>query len=211
MRMNKLSFKSCAFGFALLYAVSAAATEREKLGPCETSEYYTKIDKLMDDAVKQKVWLSITVVPSYEAEAGLRLGDDSVALVQFDKSFWRQTWVKESSGANRQDFALPRVMARVDRATLKRETIDRIVPLYRDAIAGAKPAARQQLDGVSYRFTFDGAGCAAIPWLGGDAKDGPLATLVKLLANHAETVGPDALRASEAKIVGALDALQAAK
>lgn len=209
--MKIFSFKKCALWFAFIYAVTAAAAERENLEPCETSEYYTRIDKLMDDAVKQKARLAITVVPSYEAEAGLRIGDDSVALVQFDKSFWRQTWVKETSGGNHQDFSLPRVQTTVDRATLRGETIRRILPLFRDAIAGAKPAARQQLDGVSYRFSVDGAGCAAIPWLGGDAKDGPLARLVKLLANHAETKDAAAAKASEDKIVSLLEALQAVK
>ncbi len=194
---------------ALLFCSAAVAwsADADRLGSCGASEYRDIVDNVTDVAIREKAQLSVTILPSFEAEAGVRVTGDSVFLVQFDRSFWAQSWVKDKSGASRHDFTVPRVKVQVNQAVLSPEVIARILLLYRAAIAEATEAAAPNLDGVSFYFSMNGAGCGTVNSPDKGSKMDRLSTLVKLLANHAEAANPVAVKASETRIVAFIDSL----
>ena len=184
-----------AFAPTLSFAQSA-------LEPCELEflgDYYRGVDKIIDDAVGSTPRLSLTTLPSFSPEYGVRLVGDYVHLVQFDSSFWYGATSIDSRGRGRDDFST-QVNTRTYRAEISASIANRIKQAYTESIAGSKKSDRMGADGVSYRFTTPETGCGEAWSPDQDTPNSGLVELSELLAKHAKLSRPRQIQRSEEAI-----------
>lgn len=189
----------------VLAPVSALA--QSALEPCEMEflgDYYRGVDKIIDDAVGRTPRLSLTTLPSFSPESGVRLVADDIYFVQFGSSFWYGATTVDSSGRGREDFSLPKVKTLIYRARISPSIAERIEQAYTSAIERSRKSDRMGLDGVSYRFTKPGIGCGEAWSPEPDTSNATLVDLVELLAKHAKLSKPRELVRSEEAVAALL-------
>jgi hypothetical protein len=202
------------FVIYLLFASSccvAHIVHAQNLGPCESEvlrDYFLGVDRIIDDAVSGTPHLSITVIPSFSEEWGVRLVGNDVHLVNFDSSFWFESHSVDRSGHGHLDFSSPRIRTSVYHAALSPEVASRVMQIFSDAIANAREGGSMGLDGVTYRFSVRGVGCRQT-WSPPPASaEGRLVEIIQLLSKHAKLEKLDAMQRSEESILGSLDAFK---
>ncbi len=185
----------------LLILVSALLCGRsyaQTLEPCRQPEflagYYRGVDRVIDNAVGQTPSLSLTTLPSFWAESGVRIVGSDVYFVEFKSSFWGEA---NSYGS----FASPRIETKTHRAAISPELASRIEEIYAGAIAGASQTDRRGVDGVSYRFSSPRAGCGETWSPEPDTVNARLVELLVLLSNHAKLSNPRDMQRSEESMV----------
>jgi hypothetical protein len=174
------------------------------LKPCELEflgDYYRSVDRTIDDAVGRSPQLSLTTLPSFWAESGVRLVGTDVYFVKFESSFWAAANTYGSSGRGDMDFSSPRIQTKVYRAAISPEIASRIEQIYANAIASARKSKRLGLDGVSYRFSIPHAGCGEAWSPNPGSPNAHLVQLSELLAKHAKLSKPRDMQHSEQLIV----------
>jgi hypothetical protein len=202
------------FSFLLIFislVLCDRACSQNALEPCEReflSNYYSGVDKIIDDAIGQPARLSITTLPSFHAESGVRIVGMNVYYVRFSSSFWSESsFFDEKSGRGGHDFFKPKMRTMVRYAPLKPELAARVAETYAAAIAVTKKSGRLGLDGVSYYFSMPDAGCGQAWSPDSDTFNYRLVELSELLAKHATLPNPQALQRSEKKISRLLNGL----
>ena len=197
----------------LLIAAAACAADSARaqtLEPCEIeflSEYYRGVDSIIDHATGRPAQLSLTVLPSFFAESGVRLVGNDVYSVELKSSYWEKTQSMDSSGHGHMDFSSPQAASDVFHAPLSPEIVARIKQLYIRAISAATKSDRRGFDGVSYRFSDPSVGCGETWSPDQDSPDGRLVELVQLLAEHAKLSKPRTMQRSEESIVRLLNSM----
>lgn len=194
----KIYFATLLFGSA--YLVSSPAFSLE---PCEPADAYVSgLNTIIDNAVGQQPQMALTVIPSFRPEYGIRMVGNDVYLVQLKTSFWGGSVVSVGPGQYRHDFSSPHVEAvAVHKAALSPELADRIKQQYAAAISGAKPSDNMGLDGVTYRFNLQTAGCGQTWSPQSGTPDGQLVELAELLSEHAQLSWSFFIHRSEEKIL----------
>ncbi len=184
------------------------ALAQSALKPCEMEflgDYYRGVEKIIDDAVGGAPRLSLTTLPSFVPESGVRVVGDDVYLVQFASSFWYGAMKPDSAGRDHESFSSAQVKTRIYRAKISRSIADRIEQVYTAAIAGSRKPDRMGLDGVSYRFTRPGIGCGEAWSPDPDTPNAKLVELVELLAKHAKLSNPREMQRSEKAMAATLN------
>lgn len=191
----------------LLFALACCAiapARAQALEPCKSEfedDYYRGVDQIIDNAIGRQSQLSITTLPSFFAESGLRLVGNDIYFVQLRTSFWSNSFVMDGPGRGHNDFSSPHAATIVYRAALSPEIANRIKQLYGDAITGANKSDRMGLDGVTYRFAIPAVGCAETWSPEPQSPAGHLVELLELLSAHAQLSKPRSMQRSEEAIV----------
>lgn len=178
----------------------APSLAQSALKPCEVEflvDYYRGVDNIIDDAVGGMPRLSLTTLPSFSPEYGVRLVGDYIHLVQFSSSFWYGATSIDSRGRGREDFSSTQIETRTYRTEMSASIANRIKQAYTEAIAGSQKSDRMGLDGVSYRFTTPETGCGEAWSPDPDTPNSRLVELSELLANHAKLSKPRQIQRSE--------------
>ncbi len=194
--------------FLTILLVPALALAQSALEPCEIEflgDYYRGVDIIIDDAVGDTPRLSLTTLPSFSPESGVRLAGDHVYFVQFGSSYWYGATSIDSHGKGREDFPPTQVKTSIHRARISASIADRIEQAYAVAIDGSRKSDRMGLDGVSYRFTKPDIGCGEA-WSPDPATaNARLVELSELLAKHAKLSNPRQMQRSENAMATLLD------
>jgi hypothetical protein len=183
------------------------ALAQAALEPCEMEflgDYYRGVDKIIDDAVGGPPRLSLTTLPSFSPESGVRLVADDIYFVQLGSSFWYGATTVDRSGRGREDFSSPKVKTRLYRAKISPSIAERVEQAYTAAIERSRKSDRIGLDGVSYRFTRPGIGCGEAWSPEPDTSNAKLVELVELLARHAKLSKPREMQRSEESMAALL-------
>ena len=191
--MHTLRYLFAAFAIGLLTSSHAAE-------PCSSHmpEYPSQVDKIIDDAVGRPARLSITTIPSFRAESGVRLVGSEVYFVKFASSVWRTS---NADGVGpKVEFSKIRVESETYKAALRTDLADRLEAVYAQAISQARPSHNQGLDGVTHHFSIARVGCAEVWSPDRDTPDGQLVMLAELLEKHAQLEDSAQLIASEKAI-----------
>ena len=187
----------------IMVLAPAPSLAQSALEPCEVEflgDYYRGVDNIIDDAVGSTPRLSLTTLPSFFPEYGVRLVGNYVHLVQFSSSFWYGATSIDSRGRGRDDFSSTQVKTRTYRAEISASIANRIEQAYTEAIAGSQKSDRVGLDGVSYRFTTPETGCGEAWSPDPDTSNSRLVELSELLAKHAKISKPRQIQRSEEAI-----------
>lgn len=181
----------------IIVLAPVTALAQSALEPCEMEflgDYYRGVDRIIDDALGGTPRLSLTTLPSFSPESGVRLFGENIYFVQFGSSFW---YGVDRSRRGHDDFSLPKVKTRIYRAKISPLIAERIEQAYTAAIESSRKSDRMGLDGVSYRFTRPGIGCGEAWSPDPDTSNAKLVELVELLAKHAKLSKPREMQRSE--------------
>ena len=181
-----------------------ASARAQTIEPCKSKfmgDYYRGVDEIIDKAVGRQSQLSITTIPSFSAESGLRLVGNDIYFVQLKTSVWANSFVMDGPGRGHNDFSSPQAATLVYRAALSPEIASRVKQLYRNAITNAKKSDRMGLDGVTYRMAVPAGGCGETWSPEPQSPDGRLVELIQLLSAHARLSQPRAMQRNEEAIV----------
>ena len=193
-----------AFLLFTLGCCTIAPALAQNIEPCKSEfmgDYYRGVDEIINKAIGHQSQLSITTIPSFSAESGLRLVGNDVYFVQLKASVWANSFVMDGPGRGHNDFSSPHAATTVYRAALSPEIASRIKQLYVNAITNAKESDRMGLDGVTYRMAIPAGGCAETWSPEPQSPDGRLVELIELLSAHARLSQPRAMQRSEEVIV----------
>ena len=192
------------------YCTSTALSAQETLVPCDTeflSGYYKGVDLIIDQAINQEPEISLTVIPSFFPEDGIRLMSNRVYYVQLKSSFWEQARFLESGWVKRATKTVKKIKTESFNASLDPILVDRIKLTYKNAIAKAKETDQFGLDGVTYRFSIPDAGCGETWSPEKSSPNGQLAALYDLLVSHSKLTTHDDIHKSEKSIKEFLNTL----
>ncbi|WP_213605434.1 hypothetical protein [Pseudoxanthomonas japonensis] len=184
------------------------ASAQSALEPCEMEflgDYYRGVDKIIDDAVGDTPRLSLTTLPSFSPESGVRLVGDHIYFVQFGSSFWYGATTVDHSGRGHEEFSSPKVEIRMYRARVSQSIAERIEQAFATAIKSSRKSDRMGLDGVSYRFTKPGLGCGEAWSPDPNTPNARLVELIDVLAKHAKLSESRKMQRSEDAITALLD------
>jgi len=188
--------------------LSTAAQAQDFLGPCEKDEYYRGVEERIDSAIGLKPELSLTTLPSFSPESGVRLVGSEVYYVEFQSSLWVEAYPKIFDIRD-MDFVSPKVKTKVYHSSLNPDIAHNVMLAYGAAISAARRRDRWGMDGVSYRFTSPGAGCGEAWSPDPETHNATLVQLLELLAKHASLSKPSEMQRSEEAIVKTLKRLEA--
>lgn len=185
----------------LIAASCLIAGPAHALDPCTVDEQYAgAVDRIIDPAVGRRADLALSVIPSFQAEYGVRIVEHEVYLVRLRPSFWTASIVKDRSGAYRHDFSRARVATSVHHASLDPGLAAHIKLKYAAALTASTDPEGAGQDGIVYRFAALTLGCRQT-WSPGRASlSGQLAELTELLAAHAQQSSASSQRMSEKKL-----------
>lgn len=192
--------------FALAIFVGYPASALEACRPVDS--YVGAVNKIIDTAVGGSTELALTVLPSFEAEYGVRMIGNDVYLVQLRPSFWESSVVVDGPGRYHHDFRRARVGVSIQKARLSSEVAKRVRQTYANAVSKVKGAKAGGIDGTTYRFVLRAVGCGETWSPQPGSSDGSLVDLAELLAAHARLASPLSMRRSEAKILHAVSTVQ---
>jgi hypothetical protein len=187
------------------------AHSQNVLEPCEReylSSYYSRIDKVVDEKIREPAQLSITTLPSFHPESAVRLVGLNVYSVRFESSLWGDsTFFDERTGRGGHDFSKPQVRTKIRHAPIKHETASRLAAIYGQAIIRAEKSAgpSMRFDGVSYHFSIPHIGCAEAWSPDSGTLSYRLVKLAVLLDKHSTLSNSQALQRNEKKIVKLLN------
>lgn len=188
-----------------------AAQAQDALEPCGTEllgEYYQGVEERIDSAIGRRPELSLTTLPSFSPESGVRLVGAEVYYVEFQSSFWADANTIDRSGIGHMDFDSPKVRTRVYHSRLDPDIAHDVMQAYGTAISAARESDRIGLDGVSYRFTLPGVGCGGAWSPDPETHNGTLVQLLELLTRHTRLSRPLERQRSEEAIARTLKLLQ---
>ncbi|MFL6708194.1 MAG: hypothetical protein ACJ8HI_08305 [Massilia sp.] len=175
------------------------------LEPCRASNVYIEgVDRIIDRAVGRSPELALTVLPSFEAEYGVRMIGADVYLVQLRRSFWARSVVADGPRSYHHDFRHVRVGTSIHQTSLSPEVAARVRQHYARAISAAKQSVPVGLDGTTYRFVVKATGCGETWSPQAKSANGQLVALAELLAGHARRGSSLSRRQSEEKILRAI-------
>ncbi|UXI66551.1 hypothetical protein [Tahibacter amnicola] len=175
--------------------------------PCDStflSAYYQGVDRLLNDAAPGAASLSITVLPAYAPEWGLRLVGNEVIRVRLDKSYWTEVAIQQMRHPDATVAVAPAFRPLAQRAVMDGDAVQRILDRYRRAIAAAVPSGRVETDSVTYRITSPQAGSARMWAPEDDTPEAYLAEVIRLLADRVELTTPKDLYNNQTQILSAL-------
>lgn len=178
--------------------------------PCDSgflSGYHHKLDRVIDEAVSGIPQLSITVIPSFYAEWGVRVVGNDVHVAHLESSLWEQSHLTDWLQPLDKDSASPRIPTLVHHAPLKPDTSTRVRDFYGSVLAHARDSSGVGSDGVIYQFTLPGVGCKQAWSPEPKSTEAHLVKILQLLADHARLNAPDAIQRSEEVIIRVLDEL----
>lgn len=170
-------FGSCCVIASRTYALTA----------CDTNNYFTAVDKVIDSAIKGNPDVALTIFPSFESEYGVRIVQDNVYLVQLRTSFWGSSIVSDRPGSYHHDFSVPRVKTAVYKAALTQEVSNQVKRMYSSVLAKDKNKKTGGLDGTTYRFVLQSGGCGETWSPSENSIDNEFVKLGELLAAHARS------------------------
>lgn len=181
-------------------STSTLLSAQEFIEPCEMeflSEYYSGVDNIIDRAVNHSSELSLTVIPSFVPEYGVRLVGNKIYFVEFTSSFWTKSRLLDESEKKRTSSLTPKIKTKIHSASLDPLLGARITQVYKSAISNARPSNVMGLDGVSYRFSLPSVGCGTTwsPEL--ISPNGRLVSLLELLISHSKLSLPSDIQQSE--------------
>lgn len=175
------------------------------LEACRPADSYIgAVNKIIDTGVPSPTDLAVTVLPSFEAEYGVRMVGNDIYLVQLRPSFWESSVVKDGPGRYHHDFRRARVGVSIRKARLSSRVATRVRQKYANAVSKVKAAKAGGIDGTTYRFVLRAVGCGETWSPQPLSADGSLVNLTELLAAHAKLASPLSIRRSEAKIFRAV-------
>jgi hypothetical protein len=195
----------------LLGFVQSTALAQSSLEPCRkdfTDAYHVGVNKVIDDAVAAPSSLQLTTFPSFQAESGLRLVASRVYFVEFQTSFWGDSYVVDRKGDGRMDFTKPRTVAKSRNAPLSSDTAQRIEHAYSKAITEATQSGRMGLDGTAYVLSTGKGDCAWAWSPEPNSQNGQLIELMRRLEVHTKFSSAIDLQRSEKSIIRLLNIIE---
>ena len=194
-----------------MFFVFAPFINAQALEPCDTMsshDYYQRVDNIIDEAVNVHPQLSITFIPSFSHEWGIRISGGKLYLVYFDSSLWYKSHSTDPLGYVQLDFSSTRIKTSVHHVTLEQETIRRLMKIYGEAVTHTHKTEEIGLDGVIYRFSVDDAGCGQTwsPEL--SSVDGHLVQTITLLAQYARSTTQSDIERNTESLLTLLDQLE---
>lgn len=203
--------KICFAQLVVIGFFQSAALAQGSLEPCRndfTDGYHVGVNKVIDDAVAAPSSLQLTTFPSFQAESGLRLVASRIYFVEFQTSFWGDSYVVDRAGNGHMDFTKPRTLAKLRSAQLSADTSQRIGRLYSKAIDEATKSDRMGLDGTAYVLSSAKRACAWAWSPEPSSQNGRLIELMRRLETHAKFSSAMDLQSSEKVIIRLLNAIE---
>ncbi|OEZ58194.1 hypothetical protein [Duganella sp. HH105] len=189
----------------------STALAQSSLEPCREDfidAYHVGVNKVIDDAVAAPSSLQLTAFPSFQAESGLRLVASRVYFVEFQTSFWGDSYVVDRKGNGRMDFTKPRTVAKSRNALLSLDTAQRIGRMYSKAITEATQSGRMGLDGTAYVLSTGKGDCAWAWSPEPNSQNGQLIELMRRLEAHTKFSSLMDLQRSEKSIIRLLNSIE---
>lgn len=189
----------------------STALAQSSLEPCRKDfidAYHVGVNKVIDDAVAVPSSLQLTTFPSFQTESGLRLVASKVYFVEFQTSFWGDSYVVDRKGNGRMDFTKPRTVAKSRSAPLSSDTAQRIGRAYSKAITEATQSGRTGLDGTAYVLSTGKGDCAWAWSPEPNSQNGQLIELMRRLETHTKFSSLIDLQRSEKSIIQLLNTIE---
>lgn len=163
------------------------------------------VDKIIDGAVGRPYELALTVFPSFEAEYGVRMIGVDVYLVTLNRSVWASTVVADGTGSNHHDFGKAHADTSVQKSSISPKLAAEVRQKYINAVSAINPSNDGGLDGTTYRFVVQDAGCGETWSPAPNSANGRLIELAELLVAHVRQSGHRFISRSEEKIFRAVE------
>ena len=192
-------------------ALASGASDAQDLEPCDAQAlvgYDAAVDAIIDKTVGSAASLSVTTIPSFKPESGLRLVGPSVYFVQFQTSLWDQGIRHDGEAIEEVEFSSLPIRARARSAAIAPALAKRIEAVYAKAIAAARASERGGMDGETVRFSIPGIGCGSIWSPEPGTRGAQLVELQQQLARHVHLSTDDDQPRSEEMIAHLVQALE---
>lgn len=113
-----------------------------------TDAYKQKVKRLIDQQIKSKTLLSITIIPSFTPEEGIRVTENEIHHVSFQRSLWYSSVVRnvdKSPDARAPETSIP---IESDKSKIDKALVDRLILVYQKHAALASPRGASGLMGL---------------------------------------------------------------